>query len=128
MRTKVLIFAAILIFSVLFISCGESKEEAQKVEQGSIIGTWKGTYKSETLTLSFDESGKGYAQLTPKDGKSKVSIQYTVDGDNIKIVSLDDKGIGLGSIQCTFSVEDDTLFIKAKDTAYEAYELKRINN
>lgn len=87
---KKYLFLMLLLFigvfaTTAFTSC--SSDDDSKVQDLSIVGTWKDQSKTKDAVWTFNKDGKGYCEEKTSAISYKIAFTFTFDGNTLAISS-----------------------------------------
>lgn len=106
----------VLAVGVTATSCGSDDDDDNKKSEtttSGIVGTWKQTFSSGYIILTFNSNGTGsYVEFDSADGNHSQTFSWTMRGNNVALV--DDDGnietytvVSLTSTNLIWKYEDD---------------------
>ena len=88
---KKYLFLMLLLFvgafaTTAFTSCS-SDDDDSKVQDLSIVGTWKDQSRTKDAVWTFNKDGKGYCEENMSAISYKIAFTFTFDGNTLAISS-----------------------------------------
>lgn len=124
---KKYLFLMLLLFvgafaTTAFTSCS-SDDDDSKIQDLSIVGTWKDQSRTKDAVWTFNKDGKGYCEENMSAISYKIAFTFTFDGNTLAISS---KGNGKTYNQAYKVIINKVNLIKATGENGETLSLEKI--